>query len=165
MNPTVRLRTWLHPFLKVIFLGGALLGAGAMPAQASGQLKTYLALSSYFDTLSSAAGEDPWIEFFGVKETRTFPKSPMICNVASSQSTLLAVSTWIKQVESDLNQNLEVPIFMPKQAEVDLASWLSEDSYKICQETAHQDLSTTQFLYLQPKGHNLALMFEVGYEE
>lgn len=165
MNPKLRFYARRNPLLKIIILGGSLLSVGAVHAQASGQLKTYLALSSYFDALSSAAGEDPWIEFFEVKETRTFPKSSMICNLATSQSTLLAVRTWMKRVESDLNQNLEMPILMPKQAEVELASWLSEESYKICQETVYQDRSTSQFLYLLPKGQNFALMFEVGYED
>ena len=165
MNPKHRFRAWQGPLLKVIYLAGAFSCVGTAQARTTERLKNYPFLSSYFDALSSAAGEDPWIEFFGVKEARTFPKTPIKCNFANSQSTQVAVSAWVKRVESDLNQNLEVPILMTNKAELELASWLSEKSYKICEDTLHQDLSTTQFLYLIPYGQKIALIFEVGYED
>ncbi len=151
--------------LRILLLGAAFPWVGAGQAEAFGLTKTYGALGAYFDVLSTAAAEDPWIEYFGVKETQSLPNPTMVCKEVNSQWALVVVSTWLRRVESDLNQNLQMPVFLPKQAESELSGLLSEQSNQVCQETIHQDLSTTKLLYLKGKGQNFALVFEVGYED
>jgi hypothetical protein len=154
----------LNLLLSNILLGVPSLWAGVVSAKTSAPLASYLALSAYFDKLASAASEDPRIEFFAVKESQDRPESTATCKKATAQWSVMAVNAWVGRVQVELNQNLEIPILMTKEAEIELSQWLSDESYTVCQKAVEDDLSTSEFLYLIPKTQKTTLTFEAGYE-